>query len=131
MRISLLTRAAAITAIAATSALAVTGTADAASTPSRTSLSIRASASTIKPGKTAVVSGVLKQGNSNLAREVVYLDGAAPGKKFVVVGKSVTSKKGAVAFTVRPKSTERYELVFKGTSKLAASHSGVVTIKVS
>ena len=131
MRISLPIRAAAITAIAATSALAVTGTADAASTLSRTSLSIRASTSTIKPGKTAVVSGVLKQGNTDLAHEVVYLDHAAPGKKFAVAGESVTNKKGAVAFTVRPKSTERYELVFKGTSKLAASHSGIVTIKVS
>ena len=131
MRISLLTRAAAITAIATTSALAVTGTADAASAASRTSLSIRASASTIKPGKSAVVSGVLKQGTKDLAGEVVFLDGAAPGKKFVVVATSVTNKNGAVAFTVRPRTTQRYDLVFKGTSKLAASHSGVVTIKVS
>jgi hypothetical protein len=133
MRTSLLTRVAAVTAIAATSGLAVTGTASASVTHPKkhqTSLSIRAPKSRIKPGHKSDVSGVLKSGRSDLAHEVVYLDRVA-GKKLIVVGKERTNRAGKVSFVVSPKVTRRYELVFRGTGKFAASHSGIVTIKVS
>ncbi len=42
----------------------------------------------------------------------------------------LTSKAGAVTFTVRPDITRRYELVYHGNSTLAASTSGAATITV-
>jgi hypothetical protein len=139
MRMSLLTRAAAVTAITATTALAVTSTVSAAPNPVKpikplmpdTSLSIRVSKGVVKPGETVRVAGVLKGSRSGIVGQTVRLDVAAIGGKFVVVGRSATNKGGGVAFVVNPKITERYKLVFKGTRKLAPAHSAVVTIRVS
>jgi hypothetical protein len=138
MRMSLLTRAAAVTAITATTALAVTSTVSAAPNPVKpipakpdTSLSIRVSKGMVKPGDTVRIAGVLKGEKSGIAGKTVRLDVAAIGGKFVMVGRSTTNKAGGVAFVVTPKTTERYKLVFKGAKKLAPAHSAVVTIRVS
>jgi hypothetical protein len=139
MRMSLLTRAAAVTAITATTALAVTSTVSAAPNPVKpvlpakpdTSLSIRVSKGVVKPGDTVRIAGVLKGEKSGIAGKTVRLDVAAIGGKFVVVGRSATNKAGGVAFVVTPKVTERYKLVFKGAKRLAPAHSAVVTIRVS
>jgi hypothetical protein len=133
MRTSLLSRAVAVTAIAATAGLTVTGTAGASVVhPEKhhTSLSIRASKSRIRRGHKSVISGVLKSGRKDLAHEVIYLDRVS-GRKLIAVARRETNRAGAVAFAVSPRVTRRYELVFRGTPKYAASHSGIVTIKVS
>jgi hypothetical protein len=137
MRMSLLTRTAAATAIAAASALAVTGTVAAAPNPAKptkptTSLSIRVSKGIVKRGQKIHVVGVLKGAMmTGLAGEFVNLDAAAPRGKFAVIGSSTTNKAGDVGFVVSQIGTERYRLVFKGTTKFAPARSAVVTVRVS
>jgi len=94
-----------------------------------TTLSIVESKSVIKDGKTAIVGGTLDHDATGLAGETVYLEHWV-GKRLVGVRTGTTNAAGWVAFTVKPGATSRYELVFRGTSTLAPSHSGVVTLKV-
>jgi hypothetical protein len=94
-----------------------------------TTLSIVESRSVIKDGQTAVVHGRLAHGSTGEGGETVYLEHWV-GKTLVLVRAGVTNASGVVAFTVEPGVTSRYELVFSGTATLAASHSGVVTLKV-
>jgi hypothetical protein len=130
MRISL-TRAAAGVAVTAVAVLALAGPAYAAPTPVRehTTLSIVESRSVIKEGQTAVVRGTLAHGKTGLGGQTVYMDKWV-GKTLVLVRSGLTNAAGQVAFTVKPGVTSRYELIFKGTTTLAPSHSGVVTLKV-
>lgn len=161
MRSALLTRAAVVTASIATTAFMVTGTADAAATSPKnpkshpTSLSVlmpkagakhapkagakqapKAAAKDSPKGakhrNKAMVRGLLKSGKEGLAREVVDLDRIAAGNKLALVGKAVTNKEGVARFLVSRKSAAvKYVLVFKGSSALAPSHSGVVVVKAS
>jgi hypothetical protein len=94
-----------------------------------TTLSIVESKSVIKDGQTAVVRGTLAHGKTGLGGQTVYLEHWV-GKTLVLVRTGVTNASGVVAFTVEPGATSRYELVFTGTTTLAPSHSGVVTLKV-
>ena len=130
MRTSL-TRAAAGAAVAAATVLALAGPAYATPTPARahTTLSIVESRSVIKDGQTAVVRGRLAHGTTGEGADTVYLDHWV-GKTLVLVRTGLTNASGVVAFTVEPAVTSRYELVFTGTTTLAPSHSGVVTLKV-
>ena|SRR5579862_3156210 len=130
MRTSL-TRAAAGAAVAAATVLALAGPAYATAVPARahTTLSIVESRSVIHDGQTAVVRGRLAHGKTGEGAETVYLDHWV-GKTLVLVRTGLTNGSGVVAFTVKPGVTSRYELVFKGTTTLAPSHSGVVTLKV-
>jgi hypothetical protein len=135
MRMSLLTRAAAATAIASTAMLAVASTAEAAPAPTHktaTALSIRGSMGYIKPSRTVGINGVLMTGHMDLGHKVVYLDAAsaAAGGRFTRVGMSKTNAMGWIGFTVKPSRTTRYKLVFKGTSRFAATQSAVVIIRV-
>jgi hypothetical protein len=134
MRTSL-TRAAAGAAVAAATVLALAAPAYATTTPTpvparaHTTLSIVESRSHITEGQTAVVRGRLAHGKTGEGAETVYLDHWV-GKTLVLVRTGATNASGVVAFTVKPGTTSRYELVFKGTATLAPSHSGVVTLKV-
>ena len=94
-----------------------------------TTLSIVESRSVIKHGQTAVVRGRLAHGATGEGAETVYLDHWV-GKTLVLVRTGLTNGSGVVAFTVEPGVTSRYELVFTGTTTLAPSHSGVVTLRV-
>jgi hypothetical protein len=94
-----------------------------------TTLSIVESKSVIKDGQTAVVRGKLAHGTTGEGAETVYLEHWV-GTTLVLVRTGVTNASGVVAFTVEPGVTSRYELVFTGTTTLAPSHSGVVTLKV-
>jgi len=136
MRTSLLTRAAAIIAITAATGLAVTGPAGAAPTYASatipTSLSIHVNPGSIRPGQKAIVSGVLKTGNEDLAGEVIQIYWAAlPGRKFTKIGTAITNKSGAFKFAVSPPKSRLCLLGFNGTSKFSASHSRIVPLKVS
>lgn len=130
MRTSLI-RAASSAAVAAVASLALVGTANAAPVHEKvhTTLSIVAFRNVIKAGHKDVVGGALRAGKHGLAKEVVILDRVVGGK-LEPVNVELTNKHGVVAFIVRPKATTKYELVFKGTKKLAGTHSGVVTVKV-
>ncbi len=132
MRTSL-TRAAAGAAVAAATVLALAGPAYATPTPTparaHTTLSIVESRSHITEGQTAVVRGRLAHGKTGEGAETVYLDHWV-GKTLVLVRTGLTNASGVVAFTVKPGTTSRYELIFKGTATLAPSHSGVVTLRV-
>jgi F0F1-type ATP synthase alpha subunit len=128
---SSLTRAVAGVAIASAAIFAVASSASAATTVAKahTTLSIVESKSTIKAGQKDLVAGTLKAGKTGLAKEIVLLDRVS-GKKLIPVAVELTGKAGNASFTVAPKTTTKYELVFLGTKKLAASHSGVVTVVV-
>jgi hypothetical protein len=128
-----LTRVASSAAVAAVAALALAGPANATPVPvpakAHTTLSIVEFRNVIKAGQKDVVGGTLRSHGTGLAREVVLLDRLVGGK-FVPWKVQLTNKAGRVAFTVSPGVTARYELVFRGTEKLAHTHSGIVTVKV-
>jgi hypothetical protein len=126
------------TAIAAAAVLALAGPANAAPAHAprthhaprvHTTLSIVESRNVIKAGQHDVISGRLASRGIGLGKHVVYLDRLV-GKTFVAVQAEITGPKGGVSFTVRPSVTARYELVYRGNSTFAPTHSGVVTVKV-
>ncbi|HTX28109.1 MAG TPA: hypothetical protein VME19_13940 [Streptosporangiaceae bacterium] len=127
-----MTRAAAGAAVAAATVLALAGPAHAGTVPARThtTLSIVAAKNVIRAGQKDVVSGRLAADKASLAGRTVYLD-RVDGKILVQVQVGVTGKEGGVAFTVTPGATARYELVYKGNSVYAPTHSGIVTVKVT
>lgn len=121
-----------IASTAGASTPATTDTLTAVTGNTGTALSIAASDSTISIGQTDTVSGTLQA------------DGAAPGHRVVelyryssrlnrwrLVRIKETNANGSVQFTVRPLDTARYELGFRGSTKLAAVRSGPVTIAVT
>ncbi|HTX25849.1 MAG TPA: hypothetical protein VME19_02390, partial [Streptosporangiaceae bacterium] len=130
MRTSL-TRAAAGAAVAAATVLALAGPAHAAPVPARThaTLSIVELKNVIRVGQDDKVSGRLVADKAGLAGRTVYLD-RVDGKTLVQVQVQITGTEGGVAFTVHPGATARYELVYKGNSVYAPTHSGIVTVKV-
>ncbi|MGD0706492.1 MAG: hypothetical protein ABSA02_42260 [Trebonia sp.] len=133
MRTSL-TRLVAGTAIAATALLAVAGTASASTTATAktpTHLSIVAVKSTITVGQWDTIGGTLASAKGAVPGRAVILDKyTAAGKKWYPVEAKLTGKYGKVAFAVDPRVVTAYKLVFKGGSVYAASHSGVVVVKV-
>jgi hypothetical protein len=122
-------------AIASAAVFTMAGAAGAATAPAakaakqHTTLSIVEQRSTIVRGKKDWVGGTLRAGRKAAAKEVVFLD-RVDGRKLIPLRVELTSRTGWVSFTVEPKVTTKYELVFRGTKKLAASHSGVVTTVV-
>jgi len=74
------------------------------------------------------ITGTLTQGRKTLAGEVVSLDIVNRGRP-TVVGTARTNRDGTVSFTVTPKGSTTYTLVFSGTPVLAASQSGTVTVQ--
>jgi hypothetical protein len=134
MRTSL-ARVVAGTAIAAAAALAAAGTASAATstTPVKTptTLSIVEAKAKIIVGQKDVISGQLLTGTKPVAGKVVWLyRWGVKARKWLPVEVDLTGKYGKVFFVVKPAFTSSYELVFHGTPKFAASHSGVATVVV-
>lgn len=134
MRTSL-TRAIAGTAIAAAAVTALVGTASAATSGTAvktpTTLSITTAKAKIIVGQKDLITGTLLSGKTPLVKKVVelYRYGVKAGK-WIPVEVDLTGKFGHVFFTVRPSVTTRYELVFHGSAKYAASRSGPATIVV-
>jgi hypothetical protein len=96
-----------------------------------TILSIGATKSKIKPGQSSIVFGTLTNGSRvPLAGQLVWLSTFVKGKWVLGFG-HYTGKFGGVDFKVTPAATTAYKLVFQGTVKYLASHSGVVTVVVS
>jgi hypothetical protein len=132
MRSPLTHRAAAVTAIGATAAFTAAGLAVAApaSAQARPALSISAPA-TDAGMQPVYIKGVLRDGKSAVAGRAVVLEVARPGRAMgPLTYPHLTSSSGAVSFKIRAAGTWKWELVFRGGSGLAATHSKVVTIKV-
>lgn len=124
-------RATAIVALSALPIALVAGQA-AATTKQATSLSIRAAHSAVLPHTKDTISGVLKAGSAVLPSQTVTLKQRKYGTAtWAAVMSAKTNSKGAVSFSLVPANQrEQYELIFAGTAKYAASHSGVVTVTV-
>ena len=132
----------AVAVFAAATAFAVTSTADATTTAKTaaltttaaktgTTLSVTAGQSTIKAGQQDTVSGTLLAAGDPAAGKVVDLYRYSDRlQRWRLIRVKLTSKAGAVTFTVRPGVTRRYELVYHGNSTLGATTSGATTITV-
>ena len=131
MRTSL-TRLVAGTAIAATALLGAAGVASASTTTAKlpTTLSIVEAKSTITVGQSDTVGGTLDSGSKPVVHHIVQLDVLGKDKKWHALEEKYTGKYGKVAFGVRPAHTSAYALIFKGTAKYKATHSGVVVVVV-
>jgi len=141
MRRPMLIRTAAVATAVAASSLAIAGLAGASSpagpkptapkpaTPKSTTLAIDEAKKVIKLGQKDVITGRLMVGKRGAGDQTVVLD-VVNGTTLTPVKSDVTNSGGNVLFMVRPKVTTQYELVFAGTSKLAASDSKVVTVRV-
>ena len=132
----------AVAVFAAATAFAVTSTADATATTKTaalttttaktgTTLSVTAAQSTIKGGQKDTISGTLLAGGSPASGKVVelyrYNDRL---QRWRLIRVKLTSKTGAVTFTIHPYVTRQYELAYHGNSTLAASKSGATTVTV-
>jgi hypothetical protein len=132
MRSPLSHRAAAVTAMGATTVFTAAGLAVAApaSAQSRTTLSISAPAR--DPGMQPVyIRGVLHAGRSAVAHQAVVLEVARADRPMgPMTYPHLTSASGAVSFKIRAAGTWKWELVFRGASGLAPTHSRAVTLTV-
>jgi hypothetical protein len=95
-----------------------------------TALSVHESASGFKGHGKVTITGTLAEGRKALGGEAVTLD-IVNGRRLVPAGSATTNRSGGVTFTVSPRATATYELVFSGTKTLAGSDSGTVTVRVS
>jgi len=95
-----------------------------------TALSVKVSAPTYRGHGRDTISGKLTEGRKAVANQTVSLD-VVSGRHLVPVGTARTNRNGAVSFTVAPKRTTTYDLVFGGTRTLAGSKSAAVTIRVT
>ncbi len=130
-----LTRAVAGTAIAATALLTAAGAASAATSGTAprtpTTLSIVEAKAKIVVGQKDLITGTLLTGTKPVTGKVVWLYRyGVNAKKWIPVDVDLTGKFGHVFFVVKPAVTTRYELIFRGTQKLAPSRSGVATVLV-
>jgi hypothetical protein len=96
-----------------------------------TILTIGETKSKIKPGQSNTIFGTLSNASRvPLAGQLVWLSTWVKGHWVLGIG-HFTGKFGGVSFKVTPAATTAYKLVFEGTAKYLASHSGVVTTVVS
>lgn len=94
-----------------------------------TTLSATESAPFIVGRERDTITGTLTAGYRPLAGESVTLE-IVNGRGPLPIATERTDRRGDVSFTVAPRSTTTYELVFNGTRTLAASQSGTVTVHV-
>jgi hypothetical protein len=135
-RVSLLTRAGAATAataIALAGAAVTSSAAGAATHHTRklpTSLSIRL----VKHTRDGfdVIRGQLRSHHVPLRHKTVLLESRTATTTFTVVDSARTGAHGVAAFKVTlPAETTKYKLVFAPHPNFRASHSGVVTIRIT
>jgi hypothetical protein len=125
------------TAFAVTSAASATTTAKSTALTSSTAktataLSITAGESTVKAGEKDSISGtLLADGGPARGKAVGLYRYNYQLERWRLIRIKLTSKAGAVTFTVRPEITREYRLEYHGNSTLAASTSATVTITVS
>lgn len=97
-----------------------------------TTLSVKVGKSTVAAGRLDVITGTLTTGSDPSGRRIVELYRYdSKTSKWIPARVNLTRKGGVVRFRVRPLATAKYELVYHGSPKLAASHSSTVTITVT
>jgi hypothetical protein len=97
-----------------------------------TSLSIRAAASSVAPGTSTTISGVLLGNGAALAgRTVTLLSRPASGGDWAVAQSATTGDHGGVDFSVAPTSRTQYALHYSTSARYLRSTSGVVTVDVA
>ena len=116
--------------------LAITPALAAGSTAKPTSLTMKATKSSVLPSQKDTLTGVLKNGTHVVADQTVVLEKRAAGaKNWIVVATRKTNAKGAVALVVTPGTKkgqkEQYELAFPGNKAYAGSHSAIITLTVA
>lgn len=129
MRKALAWAAAGTTITAGLLSMAATANAATFQPKAPTRLSVTESAPVIKAHGRDIIAGTLAEGRRGLAGETVSLD-IVNGRRLIPAEIASTNRGGSVFFTVSPKATTTYVLVFNGTRNLAASRSAVVTVRV-
>jgi hypothetical protein len=94
-----------------------------------TSLTISATSTSIAPGTADTINGVLSVGGVPLAGGLVKLL-SATGNNLAKTGSAVSAADGTVSFSVAPKSTTHYALVFNKTATAGYARSAVLTVHV-
>jgi hypothetical protein len=97
----------------------------------RTTLSIQASAFTVKSGAKLTFKGTLAAKGKAVAGAIVDLYRLGAKHTLIFKGFGVTGAKGGVAVSVHPTSTGTYELVYWGSKTLAPTASATLTVRVS
>jgi hypothetical protein len=95
-----------------------------------TSLTIALGSSSINPGGSDTVNGVLSLDGSALVGDTVILRGRHGTHGWAKIGTAVTAADGSVSFSVSPAVTSHYVLVFRKTATNAAARSAVATVHV-
>jgi hypothetical protein len=95
-----------------------------------TSLTISPAATSINPGDTDTINGVLSLDGAALVGDTVNLLGRQDHNKFANLGSAVTASDGSVSFSVTPPATSHYVLVFKKTATDRGARSAVATVHV-
>jgi hypothetical protein len=95
-----------------------------------TSLTIALSASSISPGDSDTVSGVLSLDGTALAGDTVNLLGRHGNHGFNMRGSAVSAADGSVSFSVTPAVTTQYVLVFRKNATNSFARSAVATVHV-
>jgi hypothetical protein len=95
-----------------------------------TSLTIALASSSIAPGASDTVSGVLSLDGAALAGDTVKLLARHNNHGFANIGSAVTAADGSVSFSVTPAVTTQYALVFNKTEADAFARSAVATVHV-
>jgi hypothetical protein len=96
-----------------------------------TAVTIAAASASIAKGATDTITGTLTAGTTPVSGQRVYLVVVGSKKRLHPIRAERTSSTGAVSFTVAPKTSTTYELVFPATYTLAGSVSGTVTVTVT
>jgi hypothetical protein len=95
-----------------------------------TSLTIAVAATSIEPGDSDTVNGVLSLDGTAISGGTVDLRAAAHHNKLAQVAKAKTDSNGDVTFPVSPSSTARFELTYHKTQTYAGARSATATIHV-
>lgn len=95
-----------------------------------TSLTISPAATSINPGDTDTINGVLSLDGTALAGDTVDLQGKTNHHHFANLGSAITAADGSVSFSVTPAESTHYVLVFKQTDTDAGARSAVATVHV-
>jgi hypothetical protein len=95
-----------------------------------TSLTISPAATSINPGDTDTINGVLSLDGAPLVGDAVKLRGRQNHRRFADLGSAITAADGSVSFAVTPPATTHYMLVFKKTAADAGARSAIATVHV-
>jgi hypothetical protein len=92
---------------------------------------VKASATDVEVGAAPVISGVLRSGSAKLAAKNVRVESRATNSKKWVAGQTkLTGLTGAVRFSVRPRRSSYYRIVFAGNGTYMPVMSSRVLVKI-